>query len=272
MKSLKKLSLEFLFNDKLSDQAMTHLKLLESLIGLEELLIDLTSCENIGDEGVFHLMEGIKCLSSLKKLRLELTRLPISDIELVYIGEGITKLTNLREFTFDLEDCEDIGTEGLTSLSMALKVLSALRKLDLEFSWGPIISDEGIEILATCLKELKRIDNLKLSFNQVDNNRAKITDKGLKGLMGGLVEMKALRTLYLGLQAQVNITDKGLDYLENGLKLMPGLELLEINFDHCFVISKKRIAEFAEGMLVNTWVISHEQEREDVSSDDFLYE
>jgi len=152
----------------------------------------------------------------------------LSDRGLGYIGEGIKRLTSLRDLKLQFSECGSMTDEGMKVIAKALKNLTSLQKLTLKFQTSKAtsaFSDKGMRYLTRALQKPGSLKSLHLDLSAM-----KITDLGMRYLSQSLKAFGSLKTLHIHLRKHSQITDKGIKTFEQSLKTLKDLEDVDLDF------------------------------------------
>ena len=229
-KSLNSISLSLKFRNKFEIHAHTLIirklkrirtfKLLESskhIDGLWKKLVSnlkhlksltLTLDKNINDKGLEELSNGLKNLSSLSELSLEIPQnFIISNKGLFALSRNLKHLRSLSSFKLTLIYLH-VTDEGLKSICKFEAIsTSSLHIIHLS------ITDEGIKSISQSIKSLK-LSNLLLDFGSC----YEISDKGLESLFLNLQNNSSLLQLELDFSSNTKITNNSFHSLSKCLE------------------------------------------------------
>ena len=221
-----------LYLDLCWDTGLGSVTVQEMNILLEELsplLKKLTLCIDFdfsgmkGSTGIVDLAEGLKTLTQLHMLSLEL-RWEINDGDdkdesTIAIADSVKNLQNLCSLYLDLKH-----NGRLNKLTPLLQSLPQLQEFHVGWTRpGGHIGDTEVPKLLADLKVLKNLTKLDLSSNT-------ITDHDMPSLSEALENMQLLRTLDL---SRNEIGDEGVLLLAWVIaKSLPSLEVLIINYNN----------------------------------------
>jgi len=137
---------------------------------LRELKLDLTASKCVNNETVMELGYSLQSLEKLKILSLDFTGCDFigqkgASFSLVPL---IPKNVFLETFELFLTKCIRIDNELLDEFTTKLcELQKRLGSLYLNFSWCPLITDEGLEKLCNGIqRDLKELNHLTLNFYQ----------------------------------------------------------------------------------------------------------
>ena len=249
------LHLDLCWNEGLGNVSVKELS--EVISSLRKLLINLSLCIDFnfsgikGHIGVIELADGLRNLTELEDLRLELRWEMVTndtiDEAAIVLADRLKYLNKLHTLELNLQQngsCNRIvtlfpslihlrnlnlkwtrpggliGQTDVKKLLNELKYLKQLQKLDL--SWNTI-GDDDMEPLTEALKEMNNLDTLDLSRNEIG-------DKGIK-LLAKLFDSPQqylcnLQVLILNFN---KLSEVGAKILAEKLKNQPHLHILEFD-------------------------------------------
>ena len=205
-----------------------NVTLKELLEELSPLLRKLTLCIDFnfsdmkGSTGILDLAEGLKTLTHLHMLSLELrwerNDGDDKDESTIAIADSVKNLQNLRSLYLNLGD---IGR--LNKLTPLFQSLTRLQEFSIGWKLRSLVVDTEVPKLLDDLKVLKNLTKLDLSSNA-------ITDQDILSLSEALENMNFLRTLDL---SHNKIGDNGVLLLAEVIaRNLPNLEELILNYNN----------------------------------------
>jgi len=179
--------------------------------------LDFKSMKILGD--------GLKPLSNMRTLRINLMENVIKDAGLQSLCESIQGLTKLKHLYLNCGCCI-VTSESAVYLKEALSKLVWLQELTLNMTGDDnAFEDKGFTAIAEGLKSCVNMESLSLNFSWGEN---KITDEGLINLANVIVNLP-LRNVELSLSRNL-ITGVGLKALSESIKKITKIEALKLNF------------------------------------------
>jgi len=149
----------------------------------------------------------------------------ITDIGLNEISESIRRMTDLRKVHLDFEGCHEISDEALLNLGQALKCHSSLKSLALKFGKCEKIASGGQEGVEIILKSLTSLQHLELDFH---DNYMQDFQIGLFGEF--LKRLRTLKSIALDLSKLSGFEGR---FLPRFFKKFPSLERISLKLTHC---------------------------------------
>lgn len=190
--------------------------------------LNLSGCLRVHDGTIIH---AFTCdIPSLKVLNLSLCKL-ITDRSLEKIAQHLKNLEIL-----ELGGCSNITNLGMLLISWGLK---RLKVLDLRSCRH--ISDSGIGHLCGIVQEVYQLEsspapgNFELEHLGLQDCQ-KVTDKALKHVSSGLLQLKSVNLSFCG-----NITDSGIKFLSK----MPCLK--DLNLRSCDNVTNTGLGYLSDG-------------------------
>jgi len=238
---LESFGIEFCSEVRMTNQVMKGFgkALSQKKAELKKLKLNFEWHEDITDEGLYYLCEGLKDLVALRDLELSLCICnEITDAGIHYIGQVLENLLDLRSIRLNFNDCAKITNEGLNPVWLPLERMSSLKKLS--FSMLNCLFGQGTKILCETLGALSSLQELNLEIGYCDE----IVDDDLESFGRALEKMACLQKIEIDLRHCQNITVDGVKGLISGLKMLEQLESVSLNFSWC----NKAINE-AENMI-----------------------
>jgi len=160
---LKTLILTFPKAAFLTDNFCNYLK--EPLSNLQELeyLGLYFISPQLTDQGIVEIASALISLRKLISLKLNFYHCQNEDKSLEMIGNAILKMNSIK--LLDLTFCESLMTsQGVLFIGRAISKLHSLEDLSLYLSNCNTIGDNSAKYLCQCLKGLKRLQAIKLTF------------------------------------------------------------------------------------------------------------
>jgi len=209
----------------LSDKGVKLLaQALESVQDLTNFSLDIYRGDwHVTDEGIIRLRDAIQKLTKLISLRLNLRGLEsITQAGVGHLNEALVKLLHLQKLHLNFKS----GNEASTiQLKVPLSVLTGLKHLHLDFSWG--VSDSTISELKKAFLQLTELNYLYINFSGCKD----LTDAGATTLKEILSSLPKLNSLHLEFPWCYNLTDQGLGQLAVGISKIEDLHSLILNFE-----------------------------------------
>ena len=183
-----------------------------------ELKWELRANDNTIDEAAIALTDGLKHLRNLHVLELDL-RQNGSCSELASLFESLAQLQELKlKWKSPGEETDGVKADGVKLIN-GLKFLKQLRKLDI--SWNAI-EDDYVVPLVDALMYMNHLHTLDLSYN-------KIGDSGLK-LLAEAIESQHLARLQVLLLNQNEFSEAGAKMLAEKVVKLSQLHTLDFGF------------------------------------------
>lgn len=224
---------------------------LKSFNTLSSLQLDFWDCRYIDTSALVTLNTNLQSMTLLTSFHLNFGGTTIGDLGVELLGSALKNMTRLSEVRLDFTCCRSISNKGLRELSIALKSHSlslTLTNLQLIFNHCGSISDVGLQDLSLALENLN-LKTLQLNFW----NCKLISDKGIKELSSALKRNTSLESLCLDFTWCELISDSGMKdlgfVLRQKNKMLANIELL---FNNCNLLTDagvKELSESLEGMI-----------------------
>jgi len=243
-------------------------KAIKSAKKVQTLDLDISSLESLAK--LHKISEKLKGLSSLKSINIDLSFCYYLDDSVVFkLGGALKRLSWLQSIKLNFSSgVHRVTDSGMFYLSKALRSLPLLKNIHLKFSLCHEISDIGIAYIT---RGLKRVASLKgLAFNFFDC--PKLVDKGLHSIGDLLKKHTDLKKLQLDFQSCNDLTDVGVEYIINSLKGFNGLQNLDLSFFACDGITKEtqyKLREFKRQFLSYKYGEINDPSKEVTVLDDF---
>jgi len=216
--------------------------------------LDLDLYENISSKGIPRIFKALQRLTSLDQLRLNL-----SSCEKM-TGKGMSELSlTLRSFVSLSSLClifpsKAEAEEIIGNVASALKILRNLQQLKLGFVGQIPTSTSEFQQLFKSLVDLKSLRSLELDFssNQLINHDI------LEGFSETLKELTALKPLSLDFQYNGNITNLDVERLSCAIGHLHGLSALTLTFADILGIDEEAIESVARALrsLHSLWSVN----------------
>jgi len=210
----------------------------QSMKNLLGLTLNLPRCElvtSFDDEP--SILECLKGLAgtSLQKLSLVLFR-NFSNRHLRELSEALKELTLLKSLCLNFDWDFHIFDEPLVDFSSTLALLTSLTFLTLAFP-STLANERSIQSLSSALVCLQNLVSFKLELKSSDQ----IQDLNLQILFKNLKALRSLRYLDIKIPDQNKITDDSLGVLGESLKELILLRNLSLNFSQTPLLTNKSI-------------------------------
>ncbi len=213
-------------------------------LSITKIVINLSDCEEMGNEGLEYLIEFVKTFENLTYLEMEVKNSKATDYSLGLVCSLLQTLKNLTYIYLDFSGCT-LSDEGIFFLANTLKTKTEIEEVWLRFSWcvNNAITNEGLQMLAKALDAIKKLRVLLLEMN----GQSQISSKGLSGVLTAIKEKKSLQRLYLYFEnSQVN--DNFLGYAGENLPRMKNLEVLGLNLSNSNFLTMKGLEKLEGGL------------------------
>jgi len=192
--------------NKIPDQSLVDIRqYFEGFTALKSLHFAFRHCLRVTPTGIFHLNEGLKRFSSLKKL----------------------------DFYFENGDSY-MNDRSLGTLTQGFRRHISLKRLRLIFWDCNLVTELGILILCKGLQNLVFLHSLETSFNSCE----KITDKGLSRIRKLLNKLKNLQQLNFHFRSCPGVSFSGIKQITQGSKLLHFRRKMTLKFlkDSCEIV------------------------------------
>ena len=156
----------------------------------------------------------------------------------------IGNFTQLSHLNIRLADTE-ISPKECKCLTLVLKQLSKLSSLCLNLpKFHPHNNFEGLRNLVSCFKDLPKLTDLALTFEQ------DICDQQVRLLSESLISCKSIRSLSLSFNSASQLHDISLYCLLYGIRHLLTLDILNLDFGTCEIFNDFAVVEFLLGLTV----------------------
>jgi len=205
-----------------------HLRMLGMMIKssnrLQELEIDIERWDNITDRGLQEIWKSLRGLR-VRRLTLNFGGLKfLRNKGMKNLSQALKALTSLQSIDLNFERC-NLGNKELVPVGLGLRRLIALRSIKLDLT-GCQIDDKGIQNLDHTLKNLILLENIHVFF--LDCMR--LSDVGMSILGQALERLARLKMIDLDFENCRCITNQGISNLCSGLEKCDSLKSLSLNF------------------------------------------
>jgi len=235
---------------------------------VQKLDLDISSLESLTK--LHKICEKLKGLSSLKSINVDLSFCYYLDDSVVFkLGGALKRLSWLQSIKLNFSSgVHRVTDSGMFYLSKTLRSLPLLKNMHLRFSLCHEISDIGIAYITNSLKRVANLNGLAFNFFDCP----KLADKGLHSIGDLLKKHNALKKLHLDFQSCNDLTDMGVEYILKSLKGLTGLQNLDLSFFACDGVTKEtqfRLREFKRQFLSYKYTEINYSAREVTVLDDF---
>lgn len=196
---------------------------------IQTLDVDLYSRGHIFTNAGFEsVCQSIRGRTSLKHLSLLFGFLTdycygtkdVTVTKIKQISGALKTLSSLQTLSLDFHRCRSVTDEGLSELSQALKIIPSLRKLRLCFAGCSEITNMGIESLCKGLRRLESLEMISLNIKECP----KIDDPGLQNLGQAFKKLVSLKNFELNLSEKLPSEDDQEEWTRPKIdRLNPGL-------------------------------------------------
>jgi len=200
---------------------------------LKVLKLDFSGCKSIMDYQLTLINQDATFYSRLSHLSIDFRNCGITDIGIIHLAQGFSKLTNLKTLSLAFGGFENLMSHALTCLSQTISTFNQLEKLKVLFVKTKV-NDSGLQKFSQDISKLKQLKNLHLNFNLSLN----ITAAGLINLSEKIVLLTEMKDLLLDFSNCFSITSNGILTLTQSLHKMQKLSHVQLRFQHCTQLNK----------------------------------
>jgi len=234
LERLNDLSLEIVLGRNITRNGVKYLNdTFKHFERLNSLYIDFLCSHGVADMGILSL-SNLKCLKELTKLSMNLAFLKITDMGIEILCNYIKPLKKISNLSLNISNCSDITTNGYKTLNKICCRLDNIKKLLLDFSENPNVTDEVIKDLSNNLKYLKELKDFSLYLGD-----SCLTDSGLNFLSSRLKKIEKLTHLDLLIVGCHEITNSGIIILSGDLYSCENLINLKLQINHNSQVKKE---------------------------------
>jgi len=247
--------------DELSDESFKCLgQGIKALKNLLLLSLGFKMSLVLNAEKMFYLTEGIKALSSLSNLSLDLSNRNLCSKGIAYIAESIDALQNLKELNLDISFPARIAPPKVNGILSLLFIRKHSDQIGID-SFGPVfqrhkslsslslnieslaVSSEELESLASGIEGLRSLKTFKFHCNEA--KKGDTLYLGMRSLYKSLRVLPKLEILVLKL-GQVSYQD--LENLFLHIQGLTKLKDLELDIERVESMSDQAAEYFQEAM------------------------
>jgi len=135
---LRNLTLDFSYDQQILSKGMKGLaSTLKSLSSLQDVDLRFGNCY-LRNQQLFHLKALKKLL--LRSLKLDFLSCYFDDTGMRQLGDTLKNITRLQKTDIAFRDCRNITNKGVDNFGLALKTLTCLKMLNLDFGYCKIDS------------------------------------------------------------------------------------------------------------------------------------
>jgi len=236
-----------------------HLRMLGMMIKssnrLRELEIDIERRDDITDRGLQEIWKSIRG-SRVRRLTLNFECLQfLRNKGVKNLSQALKALTSLQSIDLNFERC-NLGNKELVSVGLGLRRLIALRSIKLNLAHCKI-DDKEMQNLYQTLKNLIFLENIHVIFSgkiylEIRDNSSylRISDVGMSTLGQALKRLARLKMIDLDFENCKCITNQGISNLCSGLEKCDSLKSLSLNFGRNDNITKDGLDRI--GQIIKT--------------------
>ncbi|KAL4447054.1 hypothetical protein ABPG74_013906 [Tetrahymena malaccensis] len=177
---------------------------------LKEIFINF-NWNYIQNNDILHLISVFQSQQTLECLSLGLSQNDIGDSSMAKVFSEIRQMVKLNQLVLHISNTQ-IGNETLKSLAESLKCLKNIEGLKLIAKWNQQISSDGIKYLVAAIKGITNIKELILDFEY-----SSIDNSGAKEIIDMLDSLKNIENCEINVEAN-QISDQLLEEIKKSLK------------------------------------------------------